>query len=83
MTIYKKILEKIPQILNSTDNPVLCFEKTLMLLKEAVDYDSAYVCYLNAGNAGIKYRKSAPNEELFSEKTDPVRDRLSCTSGPV
>lgn len=69
MTIYKKILEKIPQILNSTDNPVLCFEKTLLLLKEAVDYDSAYVCYLNAGNAGIKYRKSAPNEELFSEKT--------------
>ena len=69
MTIYKKILEKIPQILNSTDNPVLCFEKTLLLLKEAVDYDSAYVCYLNADNAGIKYRKSAPNEELFSEKT--------------
>ena len=68
MTIYKKILEKIPQILNSGENPANCFENTLNLLKEAVDYDSAYVCYLNSGNAGIKYRKTAPHEELFSEK---------------
>ena len=69
MTIYKKILEKIPQILNSGENPEHCFENTLNLLKEAVDYDSAYVCYLNSGNAGIKYRKIAPQEELFSETT--------------
>lgn len=77
MAIYKKILEKIPQILNSGENPEYCFENTLTLLKEAVDYESAYVCYLNSGNAGIKFRKSDEKEELFPDKTAflPVNDK--------
>lgn len=69
MTIYKKILEKIPQILNSGENPEHCFENTLNFLKEAVEFEAAYVCYLNSGNAGIKYRKTAEKEEIFTEKT--------------
>ena len=69
MTIYKKILEKIPQILNSGENPEHCFENTLNLLKEAVEFEAAYVCYLNSGNGGIKYRKIAEKEEIFTEKT--------------
>lgn len=68
MTIYKKILEKIPQILNSGENPEHCFENTLNFLKEAVEFEAAYVCYLNSGNAGIKYRKTAEKEEILLKK---------------
>lgn len=57
MNKYKEILEKIPELLNSGDEPDICFEKVLTLLGETVKFDCAYVCYLNSYSANIKYKK--------------------------
>ena len=64
---YKMILQSIPEILSSSDDTNENFEKVITELKKIIDFDSVYICYLNAGCANIQYRK------LFS-KTAPVSE---------
>lgn len=53
---YKNILGKIPEILASDDDLDQNFAKAIMEFKNSVDFDNAYICYLNAGCANIQYR---------------------------
>lgn len=55
---YKNILENIPAILASDDDIDKNFEKSIDELNKIVDFDNAYICYLNAGCANIQYKKS-------------------------
>lgn len=65
---YKKILEKIPPILNSGEDLDKCFEDVLTILGEVVSFDCAYVCYLNSTSANIRYKKLLNGCSLFEEK---------------
>lgn len=53
---YKKILERIPAILTSYEDVTISFQKALDELKNAVEYENAYICYLNSNRANIQYR---------------------------
>lgn len=55
---FKYVLGAIPDILSSDDDLEKNFEKSILQFKEIVDFDSAYICYLNAGCANIQYRGS-------------------------
>ena len=61
---YKNILGRIPDILSSDDDLEKNFEKSVLEFKEILDFDNAYICYLNAGCANIQFRmtysESAP-----------------------
>lgn len=63
---FKNILENIPKILDSDDNLEKNFEKAITQLREIVDFDNAYICYLNAGCANIQYRST------LTDGTTPV-----------
>ena len=53
---FKNILDRIPNILSSDDDLQKSFEKSIIEFKNIVDFDNAYICYLNAGCANIQYR---------------------------
>lgn len=53
---FKYVLGCIPEILASDDDLEKNFEKSVVKFKEIVDFDSVYICYLNAGCANIQYR---------------------------
>lgn len=55
---FKYVLGCIPEILASDDDLEKNFEKSVVKFKEIVDFDSVYICYLNAGCANIQYRAS-------------------------
>lgn len=57
----KYVLEVIPEILSSDDDLSKNFEKSVLQYKEIVDFNSVYICYLNAGCANIQYRCSYDN----------------------
>lgn len=68
---FKNILEKIPEILSSDDELEKTFAKSIAQYRNIVDFNTAYVCYLNAGVANIQYR--------FSDKSlEPVG--VDCSS---
>ncbi len=54
---FKQVISSIPEILSSDDDLEKNFEKSVLQLQKIVDFDCAYVCYLNAGCANIQYRK--------------------------
>lgn len=58
---FRTVLNRIPEILASNDDLDKNFEKISTELKNIVDFDNVYVCYLNAGCANIQYRKSFAN----------------------
>ena len=67
---FKTVLDKIPEILASNDDLDKNFEKSILELKNIIDFDNAYICYLNAGCANIQYRYTTekqpiPEEELL------------------
>ena len=53
---FKNILDRIPNILSSDDDLQKSFEKSVIEFKNIVEFDNAYICYLNAGCANIQYR---------------------------
>lgn len=53
---FKQVLGSIPEILSSDDNLDKNFEKSILQFQKIVDFDGAYICYLNAGCANIQYR---------------------------
>lgn len=53
---FKNILGRIPEILASDDDLEKNFEKSLLELRKTVDFENAYICYLNAGCANIQFR---------------------------
>ena len=53
---FKNILDRIPDILASDDDLEKSFEKSVIEFKSIVDFDNAYICYLNAGCANIQFR---------------------------
>ena len=62
---FKHVLENIPEILSSDDDLDKNFAKSILQFQQIVDFDCAYICYLNAGCANIQYR-------MFSCKDLPV-----------
>lgn len=54
---FKQVISSIPEILSSDDDLEKNFEKSVLQLQKIVDFDCAYICYLNAGCANIQYRK--------------------------
>lgn len=54
---FKTVLDRIPEILSSNDDLTKTFEKSMNELANWVDYENAYICYLNAGCANIQYKK--------------------------
>ena len=52
----KTVLNQIPELLSSDDDLNKTFEKSVNQLKTIVDFENAYVCYLNAGCANIQYK---------------------------
>ncbi len=62
---FKQVLENIPEILSSDDDLDKNFAKSILQFQQIVDFDCAYICYLNAGCANIQYR-------MFSCKELPV-----------
>lgn len=52
----KTVLNQIPELLSSDDDLNKTFEKSINQLKTIVDFENAYVCYLNAGCANIQYK---------------------------
>lgn len=55
---YQTVLKRIPELLSSSDDINENFEKAIIELKSVIDFDSAYICYLNAGCANIQYKKT-------------------------
>lgn len=64
---YKIILEKIPSILTTYEDVKISFEKALTELKAVLDYDSAYICYLNSDTSNIQYKKTTENAEPLKD----------------
>ncbi len=62
---FKQVLENIPAILSSDDDLEKNFAKSILQFQKIVDFDCAYICYLNAGCANIQYK-------MFSCKDLPV-----------
>ena len=62
---FKHVLQNIPDILSSDDDLDKNFAKSILQFQKIVDFDCAYICYLNAGCANIQYR-------MFSCKELPV-----------
>ena len=69
MDKYKKILEEIPAILSSNEDLDICFDNILNLLNGVVSFESAYICYLNAGSADLRYRATTESADIFDSKT--------------
>ena len=72
---FKQILKNIPEILSSDDNLDKNFEKSILQFQNIVDFDCAYICYLNAGCANIQYR-------MVSSKEQPVADGVNLINFP-
>lgn len=72
---YKNVLEKIPEILSSDDDLEKNFEKSLNELRTFVDFDNAFICYLNAGCANIQYRQ-------FYNDCTPVNEQETIINFP-
>ena len=68
---FKTVLNRIPEILASNDDLDKNFEKISNELKNIVNYDNVYICYLNAGCANIQYRKSFAQSEPV-EQTENI-----------
>lgn len=76
---FKSIFTKLPEILSSCDDLGENFEKILVELKPYVDYEFAYVCYLNAGSANIQYRKV---DEKAKTKLAPIPEQVTMINFP-
>lgn len=61
---FRTILDKIPEILASDDDLNKNFEKSILELNSIIDFDNAYICYLNAGCANIQYRFTTNNQPI-------------------
>ena len=72
---FKNILDRIPDILASDDDLEKSFEKSVIEFKSIVDFDNAYICYLNAGCANIQFRMT------YGDNT-PVRTEDSAVNFP-
>lgn len=72
---YKNVLERIPEILSSDDDLEKNFEKSLNELRNIVDFDNAFICYLNAGCANIQYRQ-------FYNDSTPVKAQETIINFP-
>ncbi len=70
---YKLVLEKIPEILSSNEDINQNFEKVITETQNVVDFDNAYICYLNAGCANIQYRKSLKKEQPINPKEQIIK----------
>ena len=64
---FKQVLENIPEILSSDDDLDKNFEKSILQFQNIVDFDCAYICYLNAGCANIQYKMSSCKNLPVSE----------------
>lgn len=64
---YKALLNRIPDILVTYEDVQKSFEKTLDELKYAVDFESAYICYLNSNTANIQYKKTQETSLIEAE----------------
>lgn len=62
---YKVILEKIPSILTTYEDVNISFKKALEEMKTVLDYDSAYICYLNTDTANVQYKNISEKKEPF------------------
>ncbi len=76
---YKKILERIPAILTSYEDVTISFQKALDELEKAVEYENAYICYLNSNRANIQYRvvngiDAVQNNENFFTIDESVKN---------
>lgn len=76
---YKKILERIPAILTSYEDVTISFQKALEELEKAVEYENAYICYLNSNRANIQYRvvngiDAVENNENFFTIDESVKN---------
>lgn len=76
---YKKILERIPSILTSYEDVTISFQKALDELEKAVEYENAYICYLNSNRANIQYRvvngiDAVQNNENFFTIDESVKN---------
>ena len=72
---FKQVLENIPSILSSDDDLDKNFAKSILQFQKIVDFDCAYICYLNAGCANIQYR-------MFSCKDLPVEPECNVINFP-
>lgn len=79
---FKMVLERIPEILSSSDDLNQNFEKVITEFKNVVDFDNAYICYLNAGCANIQFRKSytehtpVPSAEMIINFPEILKTKL-------
>ncbi|MBS4760737.1 MAG: GAF domain-containing protein [Clostridium sp.] len=76
---YKNILGRIPELLSSDDDLPKNFEKILDELKRTIDYEFAYVCYLNSGSANIQHRKVS---EKAKNKLAPIPEQVTLVNFP-
>lgn len=79
---FKMVLERIPEILSSSDDLSQNFDKVVAEFKNVVDFDNAYICYLNAGCANIQFRKSyteltpVPSAEMIINFPEVLKTKL-------
>ena len=59
---FKLVLSRVPEILESCDNLEKSFEKSLYEFKDIVDFENAYICYLNVGCANIQFRLTSGSD---------------------
>ncbi len=82
----KTVLNQIPELLSSDDDLNKTFEKSVNQLKTIVDFENAYVCYLNAGCANIQYKdlnsdvNPVAKEELIINFPEILKTKLYETS---
>lgn len=73
---YKKILEQIPHILDSNEDLNVAFKNILDTLRSVLDFDCAYVCYLNAGFADVRYKTDSVDCAFSTEETFFIKEEL-------
>lgn len=79
---FKNVLNRIPEILFAEDDLEKSFEKVLVELHNIVQFDNAYICYLNAGSANIQFRKTTSSflpvaqDESFIEFPEVLKSRI-------
>lgn len=79
---FKIVLGQIPEILASEEDLEHNFEKIVSKYKSVVDFDNAYICYLNAGCANIQFKKSyteiqpIPDSEMVINFPEVLKTKL-------
>lgn len=66
---YKLVMQNIPKILASSENLEQSFCNILTELKTFIEYENAYICYLNVDKANIQFQQNYSDKEPVNRET--------------